>query len=237
MGGNAAKIFLVFALSALLALGLVACGGGSDSSSSESTATQSSQPATTTPSGQSKGRTDDRASNEKQSGDDAGGSTSSSGSSGEDDSNSSSNSDERSAEFRTPGGDNSIQNYGDEADEDEIAEVEEVVAGYLDARAEGEWEKSCQYLGTQSKESLEQLSEKSPTLKGKGCGAIIAALSAQVPASARKSPLVEGIASVRFKGDHGFALFHGPHGVAFFIPVLKEGDKWKVASLVASELI
>lgn len=231
MGGIAVKNLLVAALVALLALGLAACGGGGDSSSSQPTATGSSQ-ATTTPSGQSKSQpSEDKGGNEKQPGDDKGGATGS-GSSGDDHP---SNSDERSAEFRTPGGDNSIQNYGEEADGGEIEEVENAVTGYLDARAKAEWEKSCQYLAKVAREPIEQLAEKSSALKGKDCGAIIGALSAQVPSSALKSPLVEGIASVRFKGERGFALFHGPGGAAYFMPVVHEGGHWMVGALVASE--
>jgi len=229
MGGNAAKILLAIALAALFALGLAACGGSSDSSSTQSIATGSSQGATTAPSGQSD---DNQGGNEKQSGDDKGSSGSGNESSGDDNPSSS---DERSAEFRTPGGDNSIQNYGSEASSSELGEVEDTVTSYLDARAKGEWEKSCQGLAKMAKAPIEQLGEKSPQLKGKSCGAIIALLSSQVPASARKSPLVEGIASVRFQGDRGFALFHGPGGARFFIPVVKEGGEWKVGALVASE--
>src|SRR5437868_6022291 len=48
--------------------------------------------------------------------------------------------------FKVQGGDNSIQNYGEEADESEIAAVEKVLNGFLDARAAGNWAKACSYL-------------------------------------------------------------------------------------------
>lgn len=223
------KKLLTGALVAMLALALAACGGSGDSSSSQSTATDSTQ-STTTPSGD-----DSAAGNQKQGGDDNG-SANDQGGSGQDSSAANqSGSDERSAEFRTPGGDNSIQNYGEEADTSELQEAEEAIVNYLDARAKANWAKSCEYLAALATEPLEKLAESSPKLKGKDCGEIVGALSAQVPKSALASPVTEGIASVRFKDDRGFAMFHGPGGAKFFMPLVKEDGEWKVGSLVASE--
>jgi hypothetical protein len=230
MGGTAVKKLLALALFALLVAGLVACGGGSDdSSSTQSTQAGSSQSTSSTPS-----RDDNRA-NEKQAGDDKGGSGGGGDDSAGDDSGSGGSSDDASAEFRTPGGDNSIQNYGEEADSAELANAEEAIVAYLGARAKADWAKSCEYLAKTAREPVEKLAESSPQLKGKSCGAIIAALSTGLPKAALASPVVEGIAAVRFKGDRGFALFHGPKGVNFFISLVKEDGQWKVGSLGASE--
>lgn len=223
------KKLIALALFALVVAGLAACGSSDDSGSTQSTQATSSQNTTMTP------PSDDNGGNEKQAGDDKGGSGGGSDDPAGDDSGSSSGSGGASAEFRTPGGDNSIQNYGEEVASGELAEAEEAIVAYLEARAKANWEKSCEYLAKMAKEPLEKLGESSPTLKGKKCGAIIAALSAQVPKAALANPVVEGIAAVRFKGDRGFALFHGPKGVKFFMPLVKEDGHWKVGSLVASE--
>jgi hypothetical protein len=229
MGGTAAKKLLTVALVAMLALALSACGSSGDSSSSQSTATDTTQ-STTAPSGDDSSG-GNGAGNQKQGGDDSSSADDQDGSSDSDQPGS----DERSAEFRTPGGDNSIQNYGEEADSGELEEAEEAIVSYLDARAKANWAKSCEYLAAMASEPLEKLAESSPKLKGKDCGEIIGALSAQVPKSALASPVTEGIASVRFKEDRGFALFHGPQGARFFMPLVKEDGEWKVGSLVASE--
>jgi len=142
---------------------------------------------------------------------------------------------EASAEFLTPGGDNSIQTYGEEADSDELAAAEEVIVAYLGARAKADWEASCKYLAKTLQKRVKQLSETSPELKGKACGAVIGALSAGLPKSALSSPAVNGIAALRVHDDHGFALFHGPKGAEFFVSVEKEDGEWKVSSLTASE--
>lgn len=223
------KKLLALALFALLVAGLAACGGSGDSGSTQSTATASSPSTSTTPSSDGSGA------NEKQAGGEKGGSGGDSGGSAGGNSTSGGGSDEASAEFRTPGGDNSIQDYGQEADSAELAEAEEAIVAYLDARASSNWEESCEYLAKMAREPIEKLAESSPQLKGKKCGAVIAALSGRLPKAALASPVVEGIAAVRFRGDRGFALFHGPKGTDFFISLVREDGQWKVGSLAASE--
>jgi hypothetical protein len=216
-------------LAALLALAAVGCGGGSDDSSTAAPATTGAGETTSSSQGG-----EDHGSAERQPGDDKGGSKQ-----GGDDSSSggsqSSSAGEGSAPFRTKGGDNSIQDFGDEADSGEREAAETNIEAYLEARAKGDWAKSCEMLAAGAIKPLEQLAQSSPQLKGKGCAAIIGALSSQLPASSRANPLTQGVASLRIEGDQGFALFHGPHGTDYFIPLAKEGDQWKVAALAASE--
>ena len=215
------KTLLTAAIAALLAFGLVACGGGDDEpTGSAPTSSGATEGTATAPENAGGGD------NEKQAGDDG------SGASDGDDSGSSQ---EGSAAFRTPGGDNSIQNYGEEADAEQRQGAEAALATYLDAREAGDWATSCEYLAKAAVEPLEQLAESSPQLKGKGCAAIVGALSAQLPTSSRANPLVEGVASLRFEGERGFALFHGPEGVDYFVPMVDEDGEWKVGALAASQ--
>ncbi len=229
MGGTAGKTLLALMLAALLALAAVGCGdSSSDDSGTTTTATTGAGETTQS----SREGDDNGGATEKEHGDDKGGPKE-----GGDDSGAGkgSSAGEGSAAFRTKGGDNSIQNFGDEADESEREGAEANVNAYLEARAKGDWKKSCEVLAKGAIKPLEQLAESSPQLKGKGCAAIIGALSAQLPASSRANPLVGGVASLRIEGDQGFALFHGPHGTDFFIPLAKEGNEWKVGALAASE--
>lgn len=229
MGGTAGKTLLALMLAALLALAAVGCGGGGDSGSTAGTATVGGQ----TTSGGEQG--DDHGTAEKQPGDDKGGSKESNDESSSSGGGQSASAGEGSASFRTRGGDNSIQNFGDEADESEREAAEANIDAYLEARADGDWKKSCEYLAKTAIQPLERLAESSPQLKGKGCAAIIGTLSAQLPASSRANPLVSGVASLRIEGDRGFALFHGPRGTDYFIPLAKEGGEWKAGALAASE--
>lgn len=223
------KFVLALAVVALLSVGLVACGGGDSSSSTSgsSTATATESTSTTTTEDQGSGQSGNGG--EKESGDDKGGSDSDSGS----DDNSSS--EEGSASFRTPGGDNSIQNYGEEADGGETEAANAALTAYLTARAKGDWAKQCALLSKAAVEPLEQLASRASQLKGKSCAAILAALMAQGPASTRANPLTGGVASLRFEGEQGFALFHGPDGTDYFVPMVNEDGKWKVGAIAPSE--
>jgi len=138
-------------------------------------------------------------------------------------------------DFRTPGGDNSIQSYGDEADEKERAAASATVLGFLRARENGDWAGVCSYLAVATLKPLDQFAERAPQFKGKDCAELLEALTASVPPSARVSTIGGGIDSFRFQGDRGFALYHGTDGKDYFIPLVKEGGEWKIGGLAPSE--
>lgn len=139
-----------------------------------------------------------------------------------------------SAAFRTPGGDNSIQSFGDEASAEELEATTAVLAGFMQARAEGDWAGECDYLAKAAVKPLEQLASSSPQFKGGGCAAILATFAAAAPASSRANTMVAGVASLRVEGDRGFALYHGANGVDYFVPMSREDGEWKVAALAPS---
>jgi hypothetical protein len=142
---------------------------------------------------------------------------------------------EGSAAFRTPGGDNSVQNFGEEADAAELEAAAATLVAYMRSRAEDDWAKECAYLAKTTVAPLQQLASSSPQLKGKGCGAVLAALSSGTPASVRVNTMAGGLASLRVEGDRGFALYHGTHGVDYFVPMVKEDGEWKVGALAPNE--
>jgi len=143
--------------------------------------------------------------------------------------------DSGSSSFRTPGGDNSIQNFGEEGDAGEVAAATAALGTFMKARAKDEWEQVCGSLAKTAVAPLEELAGNSPQLKGKGCGALLAAIIGPTPSSTRVNTLIGPVASLRFKGDQGFALYHGPKGVNYFIPMAKEDGEWKVGSLAPTE--
>lgn len=219
------KPLLALVAVAVLALALSACGGGSD----DSTATTGAQETTaTTPSG---GSGDAGSPSDETKGE--GESQESSGSGDSDDS--SSGSDEASAEFRTPGGDNSIQDYGEEPDESELEAADTALAGFMTARAKGDWDGMCSALAKAAVEPIEDLASRAPQFKGNGCAAVLETLLSRSPASSRANTLTDGIASFRVEGERGFALYHGPKGVDYFVPMIDEGGEWKVGALAPSE--
>lgn len=142
---------------------------------------------------------------------------------------------EASASFRTPGGDNSIQNFGKEADAAEVEAAAMALTDYMQAQAEEDWAGECTYLAAAAIAPLEQLASRSPKLEGKGCPEILATLSAAAPSSIAATAPSDGIASLRVEGDRGFALYHGARGVDYFIPMARESGEWKVGALAPTE--
>jgi hypothetical protein len=194
-------------VAALLAIGLAACGGDSTGSSSSSSTATAPESSSSTSTGDQ-------------------GSSASSGKS---------SADEGSASFRTPGGDNSIQNYGEEASGEETDAASSALTAYLAARAKGDWARQCTLLAKAAVAPLEQLAASSSQFKGKGCAAVLESLMGRAPASTRANPMTGAVASLRFEGDRGFALFHGSHGVDYFAPMVKEDGEWKVGTIAPSE--
>lgn len=221
------KSLLALAVMALLALSFSACGGSDDSGTTAATTAQEST-ATTSPSQEGSGEDQGSADN----GEDDGGSE------GSDDSgsgDSSSGADEGSASFRVPGGDNSIQNFGEEPDESQLEEAEAVLADFLEARAKGDWSGMCANLAESAVAPLEDLASRSPQFKGAGCAAILKALLAKSPGPSRVNTMSTGLASLRVEGERAFALYHGSDGNDYFMLMVDEDGDWKAGALAPSE--
>lgn len=146
-----------------------------------------------------------------------------------------SSADDGSASFRTPGGDNSIQDFGEEASSGELDEASTALSAYLEARAKDDWAKQCTLLAKATVAPLEQLAARSAQFKGKGCAAVLEALMGRAPASTRANTLTHSVASLRVEGDRSFALYHGPGGVSYFVPMVKEDGQWKLGAIAPSE--
>jgi hypothetical protein len=133
-----------------------------------------------------------------------------------------------SAQFRGRG-DNSVQESGSEAVDSEFAQAAAALHGYLDAGAAGNWKAACSYLSSDFRKSLQQLSPEP-------CAAALATLSAGSPAAAVREAAVADAGALRVNGRHGFLLFHGAHHSDYFMPMAREGGRWKIAALAASPL-
>jgi hypothetical protein len=142
---------------------------------------------------------------------------------------------EGSAAFRTPGGDNSVQDFGEEADAEEVEAASTALAAYMRARAEGDWAGQCAHLAAVTLKPLERFAAATPQLEGKGCAGLLAALSGSEAASDRANTMTGAIDSLRVEGERGFALYHGSGGTDYFVPMIEQGEEWKVGALAPSE--
>ncbi len=199
------KSALLLALAVLLTVGIAACGGGDSGGTSTDSSAATTAESTTPASPGGEGSGDDSAAGEG------------------------------SASFRTPGGDNSIQNFGDEADSAEVEAAGAALGDFLAARAASDWAKQCTLLSQATVAPLEQLAARSSQFKSKGCATILKVVTGRVPASGRVNTLTNGLASLRVEDDHGFALYHGAGGIDYFVPMAKEDGQWKVSAIAPTE--
>src|SRR5215218_1368245 len=122
---------------------------------------------------------------------------------------------ERSAGFRVPGGDNSIQEFGEEQGSDERAAAMVPIAALYRALYSGDWTEVCStYLSSPNVEQIEMLAARSPQLKGKGCADVLSGLN---QTTGRRGPDTPdgGIVSFRTEGDTGFAIYWGIDGKGY----------------------
>lgn len=228
------KPVVALLIAVLAAVALAACGGGSSSSEASSTsATQHSTGET----GASNGDKSQPTSKEKggKSGQPKGGSDGSGGSTHPAAVPPLKVSGGGSTQVRVKGGDNSIQNYGEE-DESELQGAAEALHGFYLARTEEDWGKACSYLANSMVKQFEELASRSPQLKGKGCPAILHAFTRPLPASMeRETTLIDAI-SLRREGERAFLIYRGAEHKVYAVPMVQEGGAWKVGGLAGTPL-
>lgn len=230
MGGASKATAVLLALAC--ALVLAACGGG-DSSSTSSTSASAPTTSTSAPEEGQSGSEGARQGGEgPNGGSEASEAEAEEGSSEEGEVSPN----DRSAQFRTKGGDNSIQNYGDEASAAEREKATKVIAGVFAAQKAKEWAKVCSLLSAKATGQLKEFSKRSPQLKGKGCAQVIALILGSAPSSARPETIKGGVIALRRKGTESFALYKGADGKAYAYPLLLEGGQWKLIGMAPTPL-
>jgi hypothetical protein len=142
-----------------------------------------------------------------------------------------------SKQFIVKGGDNSIQEFGEESGESELQEAAEAVHGFFVARAEGDWTAACSYLSKSMTEQLEQLAQSSTQLKDKGCASFLEAFTSRLPASTWKEITTVDAGSLRLEGEQAFLIYYGAPGkTVYAMPLAQEDGKFKVGALSGNAL-
>ncbi len=149
--------------------------------------------------------------------------------------------------FRSKGGDNSIQTYGNEGGETELAAAATALHDYYVAFAGDDWEKACSYMTKSLAESLERFGAQASGSKSTTCAESFAALyGARKRSGEVRHQLTEvDAASLRREGDQAFLIYHGTdydsggyYGVAdlYSMPMRLEGGSWKVGLAIGSTM-
>jgi hypothetical protein len=140
------------------------------------------------------------------------------------------------------GGDNSVQEYGVEADSSERTEASIALQGYLNARAREDWGTACSLLAKKPMEQLERV-QRAAAKQGQelnGCPQTMALLR-EGPAQAIQQAQITEVLSFRgggdIEGNPSYLLFSAPPGNTLFsMPMYSEGGTWKVGLARPSEL-
>jgi hypothetical protein len=232
MGGRWRIAALLLALAC--AAGLTACGGGSSTTGTTATTEATGSEAVAPPAeGGNKGKRAHRRSGSESN---SGGSESPSSENGGSEEGQVSPND-RSAQFRTKGGDNSIQNFGEEEGSAERAKATKLLTGLFAALKTKEYAKACAVLSQKAVEQLEQFSEHSPQLKGKSCGAVLGLVFSSSPGQGGRPEAIKGgVIALRRKGGEAFALYHGVDGKPYAYPLVVENGQWKVIGMAPTPL-
>ena len=226
-GGPKTLILALVAL--LLAVGLVACGGGDSSDSSSTTEASAQTQAESKPSSEGSKQDKDKSSSN------GGGSDKS-----QDHSNEASkfvpkqhsDSGGGSAPYKTKGGDNSVQEFGGEADSSEFDSASATLHNFLDARAEGNWVATCEYLSSNIKASFEKVAARAQQVQDKSCAGILSKLVNPAAKDEFKTEAAEAdVRSFRSEGEQGFVLYTVSDGTLYSMPMSNEDGAWKVSSL------
>ena len=143
---------------------------------------------------------------------------------------------QRSDVFVVPGGDNSIQEFGQEQGEDERVAAMLPITALYKAQFTGDWSAVCDtYLSANNVQQLKLLSEKSPQLKGKSCAEVLSGLTQATGIRTPDTP-DGGVVSFRVDGDTGFAIYWGIDGKGYAFALKSENGSWRLTSLAPTPL-
>jgi hypothetical protein len=140
-----------------------------------------------------------------------------------------------SAQFHAKGGDNSIQEFGEES-ESELQEVAEIVHSFYTDRAEENWDAACSYLAKSNVEQLVKLVSQAPELKGADCSEALKAFTRPLPPALEREITTIDAGSFRREDSQGFLIYYGPDHAVYAMPLQEEGGAWKVAALSGSAI-
>ena len=130
-----------------------------------------------------------------------------------------------------PGGDDSIQTFGEEAESSEEEEITAAMAAFLRALANRDYPAICEGLSESNRGQLEQLAKLKKEL-GTDCPSILEKLLVGPTDEPRKA--AEGtVYQVRVEGENAFILFTPLGGTASYFVMKHDPDGWKSTSVGA----
>lgn len=139
-------------------------------------------------------------------------------------------------QYRTEGGDNSIQNFGEESEESELEEAATALHDYLVARAEEDWPAACANLARTVTDQLDVLASRSGQLEGQDCAKILGTLTPPLPTAVRRESTIVDAGSLRLEDERAFLLYRGAQNAEYAVLMEREDGAWKVGALAAAPI-
>lgn len=136
-----------------------------------------------------------------------------------------------SGQFIQKGGDNSVQDYGQEGSEAELRQAAASLHGFLDARAQGNWAAACGYLSQGAIKGIVEEISKAAHKQDLSCPVVLSALSEGTPKASLRETAIANVGSIRIQGDHAFLIYRGAKGFVFGISIRREDGQWKLETL------
>jgi hypothetical protein len=128
-----------------------------------------------------------------------------------------------------------ILDFGEEGSGPALEEGTEAVQAFFASRAKEDWAGTCAQLASAMLDKIEHLATSATDLEDKSCPSFLAAFSRLSAQEQRQSEVVEA-GSLRERGQRAFLIYYGANEVVYAMPLNREGDDWKIASLSPQQL-
>jgi hypothetical protein len=128
-----------------------------------------------------------------------------------------------------------LLDFGEEGSKEELEEGAAAVEDFFTARAGEDWATACAQLARPMLDKIEHLAISATDLEDKSCPSFLGAFT-QLSAKERKDSKIVDAGSLRKQGQRAFLIYYGAEKVVYSMPLNREGDAWKLASLSADPL-
>lgn len=131
--------------------------------------------------------------------------------------------------------DSPILDFGEESNGAELEEAGETVRDFYLARSRGDWSTACAQLSRAVLAKIEHLATSATDLADKSCPSFLGAFTSLSAQEGRESTVVDA-GSLREQGEKAFLIYYGARKVVYAMPMSREGEAWKLASLSSKRL-
>lgn len=131
--------------------------------------------------------------------------------------------------------DSPLLDFGDEGSEAEMEAARKAVRGFYLARSRDDWGAACAQLSSAALAKIEHLAISATDLDDKSCPSFLGAFTSLGEQERRESTIV-GDSSLREQGDKAFLIYRGAREIVYAMPLSREGEEWKLASLSSKPL-